>query len=103
MSNSTVLPVRKAKCRTCPFREDGWTHVRSLLEQRALTEGSPICHSSGKALTRHDGERVKAHICRGARDFQLTIFHRLGVIAEPTDAAWEQALEGLSNRSPISF
>lgn len=93
MSNSVVLPVRKAKCKTCPFRAGGWTHVRELLEQRALTEGSPICHSTGKALVRHGGKRLKAHICRGARDFQLTIFHRLGVIEKPTDEAWQKRLD----------
>lgn len=28
------------------------------------------------------------HLCRGARDFQLQIFHRLGLLEEPTDECW---------------
>ena len=28
--------------------------------------------------------------CRGARNFQLGVFARLGVIEEPTDEAWKQ-------------
>jgi hypothetical protein len=51
---------------------------------QAIIEASQICHHpllSGKKET---------HICRGARDFQLEIFYRLGVIDSPTDEAWKQ-------------
>ena len=87
------VPIRKAQCKTCPFRSDGWTEVRALLERRALTEATPICHSTGRALVRHNGEKLKAHLCRGARNYQLTIFYRLGVIAAPTDEAWKEKLD----------
>lgn len=80
------LPTMASMCATCPFRNEGWTEVRELLQRRALTEGTPICHSTGKALTERLG---KAHLCRGARDFQLIMFHRMGFIAAPTDEAWE--------------
>jgi hypothetical protein len=63
--------------------------VRPLLEKRALTEATPICHSTGRALKREPGQKpVKAHACRGARNFQLQVFFHLGFIAAPTDAAW---------------
>ena len=86
------MPVRKTNCKTCPFLETGWTEVRALLEARSF-EGAPICHSNGKALTRHNGEKLKAHACRGARDLQLNFFHKIGFLAEPTDEAWFAKLE----------
>ncbi len=95
----TTLPVRKTKCATCPFRPEGWTHVRPLLEKRALTEATPICHSTGKALTRHNGEKLKAHACRGARDLQLEFFHGIGFLPEPTDEAWAAKLAEINNRT----
>ena len=79
------------KCATCPFRKDGWTDLRGLLGERALNEGAPVCHSTGsKALvprSKRASSRMK--LCRGARDLQLTVFHRLGVIGAPTDEAWD--------------
>lgn len=96
--SATQLPVRKTNCKTCPFRrksEGGWEEVQPLLAERAILEGTPICHSTGRALVRHDGEKLKAHICRGARDLQLKVFHRLGVITAPTDEAWAAACERL--------
>ncbi len=82
-----------ANCATCPFRpkaEGGWEEVRELLTQRALSEASPICHSTGPgALKRpQSGRFTPARICRGARNFQLEIFARLGWIEAPTDEAW---------------
>ena len=60
-----------------------------MLQARVLAGTSPICHATGKALKRYTEKPIKAHACRGARDFATTIFYRLGVIAAPTDAAWE--------------
>jgi len=85
MKKKTLLPVMKECCATCPFRDTGWTCVRPLLEQRALNEGTPICHSTGKALTKRLG---KARACRGARNLQLQLFAALGFIESPTDEAW---------------
>src|SRR5881394_3133889 len=99
MRNATVsvkiLPVRERMCKTCPFHEAGWTHVRGFLIQRALTEASPICHSTGKSLVKCEG---KAQVCRGARNFQLDYFHRIGFIKAPTDAAWTERLKELLPR-----
>lgn len=93
MSKKAVdLPIRKDQCKTCPFRDEqdgGWEDVRPLLIERALNEATPICHSTGDALVRHGGEKLKAHICRGARNVQLGYFHHIGFITEPTDEAWD--------------
>jgi hypothetical protein len=81
-------PVMPVQCATCPFRDDGWTEVRSLLIERALNEASPICHSTGpEALTKAQHKRPR--ICRGARLVQAEFFHRIGFLSEPTIEAWE--------------
>jgi hypothetical protein len=83
MGGMNTMKVMKAQCGTCPFRDDGWTEVRDLLIKRALTEASPICHSTGPgALVKR--KLKKAMICRGARKLQAEVFYRLGVLAEPT-------------------
>ncbi len=97
------LPVRTTHCKTCPFRDDGqgWTHVRDLLAVRALTEATPICHSTGNAMVRHDGERLKAHACRGARNLQLRYFHAIGFLPSPTDEAWSQKLAEMNGQKEV--
>lgn len=90
------FPVMPAQCPTCPFRTDAdgrHSDVRlvSQLQLRCLTEGNQICHHSrwkGKPTT---------HLCRGARDYQLQIFHRLGLLDTPTDAAWARAVGTLAS------
>lgn len=72
-------------CATCPFRDEGWKELRPLLEKRVLSEGSPICHSTGRALTKCQG---KAQVCRGAQNLQLALFAAMGFIEAPTDEAW---------------
>lgn len=81
------MPVMPKQCSTCPFRTGGWEHVRPLLVERAMNEATPICHSTGrKALVKNS---KRAHICRGARDFQLQFFAGIGFIEAPTDKAWQ--------------
>ncbi len=84
-----VLPVRDRMCATCPFHEAGWTHVRDFLKARALSEASPICHSTGKSLVKCEG---KAQVCRGARNYQIEYFYHIGFLSAPTDAAWAAKL-----------
>lgn len=88
---STRLEVMPTNCKTCPFREDGWTDVRELLVERALNEGSPVCHSTGSTALVPRSKRASGRqkLCRGARDLQLKMFHGLGVISAPTDEAWD--------------
>jgi hypothetical protein len=88
------LPVMKAQCATCPFREEGWTEVRALLTKRALSEASPICHSTGpEALVKT--KLKKPHICRGARQLQAQIFYQMGFLPEPTIEAWQTKVDEL--------
>src|SRR5947207_9690313 len=84
-----ILPVRERMCKTCPFHEAGWTDLRGFLIQRALNEASPICHSTGNSLVKCEG---KAQVCRGARNFQIDYYFRIGFLKAPTDEAWKERL-----------
>ena len=72
-----IRSVNAKMCDTCVFRE-GQKIVppqRVGEIQEYLIQGTNhVCHTTDK-------------ICRGARDYQLTIFHRMGIILEPTDEA----------------
>lgn len=86
------MPVMKEQCKTCPFRDGGDPRLRARIEQDVLTKASQTCHSTGVM----HGKRYDTHLCRGARDFQLTIFYRLGVIEAPTDEAWAKAVKEMT-------
>lgn len=82
-------PVMKSKCATCPFGEGGDLQIRTRVEKQVVGEASQICHHpklSGKKET---------HLCRGARDFQLQIFFRMGFLSAPTDQAWKEKIQEL--------
>lgn len=81
--NIEGMPICAVKCPTCPFGENGDSGLRAMVETRVMTEASQTCHSTGVAHGRPD-----THICRGARDYQLMLFFRMGFISAPTDAAW---------------
>lgn len=91
--NATNLPVRQTRCATCPFTAGSpYAHLASQLAQSALEEASRICHSTGSnGLMGRTG--LPSFICRGARDVQLQTMAALGVIAAPTDQAWNDARE----------
>lgn len=74
-------PVMPATCTTCPFSADGDRELRSRIESRLLRV-SQMCHHP-----RQHGH-PETHLCRGARDWQIKVMYRLGVIAAPTEAAW---------------
>jgi hypothetical protein len=81
-TKTAPIPVMTVKCVTCPFRDSADRRLRANLQARLL-ERSQLCHHPmlhKKRLT---------HLCRGARDEQLTIMYRLGVLEQPTDQAWE--------------
>lgn len=71
----------KKQCISCPFGPDGDKEVMCRVMERLLRV-SQTCHHSGGIY------KPDTHICRGARDWQLTILHRMGILPEPTDAAW---------------
>ena len=83
------MEVMKVQCPTCPFREQADGRVldpdlKARVERQVLSEASQICHHpslKGKPET---------HLCRGARDLQLRLFHSIGFIEAPTDEAWNK-------------
>jgi hypothetical protein len=84
------MPVNKTMCATCPFRIGSpYAYLLHDLKHSALTQSSRICHSTGSnnAINRRTGK--PAALCRGARDAQLQMFHKLGFLSEPTDEAWD--------------
>ncbi|MGI2907161.1 hypothetical protein [Tolypothrix sp. VBCCA 56010] len=97
VQNYLVMP---AKCVTCPFRTDEHgrhpnPQLTSKLMQQVICEASQICHHPRQA------GKPETHLCRGARDYQLTIFHRLGVIPAPTDAAWQETIKKFNSTNFI--
>lgn len=87
------MPVMPACCSSCPFLQvDGRDQNRDLADaiRARVMNGSQVCHHP-----RLSGEK-ETHLCRGARDHQLTIFYRIGFLREPTDAAWAEAADLLT-------
>lgn len=83
------MPIMERMCETCPYHEAGWKHVRQFLKDRARTEASPICHSTGSgALTKK--KHKQSHLCRGARNYMLERLHSSGFLEAATDAAWDK-------------
>lgn len=86
------MPVKKIMCESCPFGPNGCQEVRATVEER-LFQVSQTCHSTGAVHGKKD-----THVCRGARNFQLQILHRLGFLESPSDEAWEKRANELSRR-----
>ncbi len=82
--NVASMPVMKANCETCPFGPNGDRYLRTKIEQRVMWEASQTCHHTGSIEGKPD-----THLCRGARDYQIQIFFRMGILEAETDAAWE--------------
>jgi len=75
--------VMAHQCATCPLRQDEQGRypdegLAQMVIVRGMTEVSQICHHP-----RMHG-KPETHLCRGARDFQLQLFHRPGFLSEPT-------------------
>ena len=83
--------LKKEMCDTCPFRDGSpYAYLLHDLKHCALTKRSRVCHSTGKnnAINKRTGKPEA--LCRGARDAQLQMFHRLGLLSAPTDEAWNK-------------
>ncbi len=83
------FPVMKQKCATCPFNtEDKGRHndpeLVDKIKQRILSQTSQICHHPVLS------DKEESHLCRGARDYQIEIFKRIGFLEEATNEAWEK-------------
>lgn len=85
--NCSEMPVMAKQCSTCVFSTDArgqWVYpdLADMVEKRMMS-CSQICHApalKGKKQT---------HLCRGTRDRQIDILYKMGFLAEPTDAAWQ--------------
>ena len=76
--------VRAARCATCPFRPGGDPELANRI-RAGMFEGSQICPPP-----RLHGQ-PETQLCRGARDEQLTVLHRLGLLETATDACFAEA------------
>lgn len=98
------IKVASKMCATCPFRPDGLTEVRSILEETVLTgRGSPYCHQTqdnSEALCGKPKSGPLA-LCRGARNYANNLFHRLGLLSAPTDEAWDEKWEEVKARNEL--
>mgnify|MGYP001558602456 CR=1 FL=1 len=81
------MKVNAARCDSCPFNTNGCHTVRQKVEQRVVTDASQLCHGANNVT-----------LCRGARDHQLQIFYRLGILKEPTDKCWEETQAALKSK-----
>ncbi len=91
MKRKPIPPVLSEKCATCPFQVGSpYAHLALHLAEQAISHNSRICHSTGNnAINRKTGKPER--LCRGARDIQLKVYHRHGILEAPTDEAWEKA------------
>jgi hypothetical protein len=78
---------RQSMCETCVFRpvKNGGIDLtpgrRAEIEAYLIQGHNQLCH--------HDDNTT---ICRGSRNFQLQLWHRMGIITEPTDQALREAM-----------
>ena len=94
VSDTSDYPLMKKRCSTCPFNtnERGRHPCPELvdkIQRRCLSEASQICHHPRL------GGKPETHLCRGARDFQLLMFYRMGLLDKPTDEAWARKVKEL--------
>lgn len=81
-----ITCVNTVKCKTCIFHPGQETVSNERLGEitEYIIKGTQhYCHVTNK-------------ICRGARDFQLIVFRRLGIIKAPTDQAlydWNEQMK----------
>jgi hypothetical protein len=72
------LPVMKACCKTCPFRQDEKgrmldTKLAGEVQQRTLFQAQQICHGT-------EGPNRKANNrCKGAFDANMQIYEIMGL------------------------
>ena len=85
MKNVQGWPVMQSQCASCPFRDEGDRDLRHAVMNRTGLQASQVCHHP-----RLHGNK-ETHLCRGARDHQLTLLYRLGLIESETDEAFASA------------
>lgn len=83
-----AIPPRLNPCSTCVFTPGAFDLAPGRLEEikgYLIAGRAHVCHSPGPAAHRR-------LVCRGGRDFQLLMWHRMGIIAAPTDGALRVAM-----------
>lgn len=72
------MKLRKKHCTNCPFINDGFLSIEKMAEiQTYLLSGTNhFCHNNSNKT-----------ICLGGRKFQLTAWHKIGLIKQPTAEA----------------
>jgi len=80
-----TYPVQEKPCKTCPFEGENPVPIvperYSAFIENLAGEGQHLCHSLDNKA-----------ICRGARNIQLRILKAMGMLDEPTDEAFNQAI-----------
>lgn len=90
MSNiiTSDAKVRHRQCETCPFLKGGLDLGISKMNEihtYLLQGANHLCHSDQSHKT----------VCRGGRNWQLEMFHRIGWLSEPTNSALRTAMENM--------
>ena len=79
MKQHDPLDVQPERCKTCPWRV-GNQELITKITAKVLNHSNHICHN-------HDTK-----VCRGSRDVQIQVFHRLGVLEVPTHQGYKRAI-----------
>lgn len=77
--------LMSTQCKSCPFQIGGLdlgTDKMSEIMEYLIRGINHMCHS----------DKTNHTICRGGRDYQLEIWHRLSIIKEATDNALYDAM-----------
>jgi hypothetical protein len=77
--------VNQTFCHSCPFKPDERgiyqnPELANKVIERTLFKGQQICHGTKNTT-----------LCRGARNYYLEFYSRLGWLENPTDEAWNKA------------
>jgi len=79
-------PVQPAQCGSCIFRENG--NKVELAAGRLDEIKTYLLRGTAHRCHQPEAEgRRKTIICRGGRDWQLQVWHRIGLNEAPTDEA----------------
>ena len=85
-------PVQPKPCLTCPFegKEPLQLSANSMARyvKNLMGEGQHICHSSNAT-----------RMCKGGRNIQLRYLYMNGLLSEPTDEAFDKAIDEANPRS----
>ncbi|MEG4047327.1 hypothetical protein [Microcoleus sp. Pol17_C1] len=80
-----TYPVQQKPCKTCPFSGEKPLPLcpsdLAIYYENLMGNGQHICHSTNNTK-----------ICRGGRDIQLKWLCSIGFLAEPTDEAFNEAV-----------